>query len=163
MILFTLSVLVSLRLLKTTFKVNSFLSSSSYLENWFVHVIAEHVFVLVAAMVEYMTQKLGIEEDKVQELCLSLYKIYGTTMAGLKVSSCYNNLLLVYLPISSDVDSFQAVGYDFDYDDFHRYSTLPPHFLYLLIILLEVFWYLKTPSFVTQFCSWEIAIRNTQA
>ncbi|KAL1208498.1 hypothetical protein V5N11_007980 [Cardamine amara subsp. amara] len=47
---------------------------------------------------EYMTQKLGIEEDKVQELCLSLYKIYGTTMAGLK-----------------------AVGYDFDYDDFHRF------------------------------------------
>jgi putative hydrolase of the HAD superfamily len=45
-----------------------------------------------------MVQKLGIEEDKVQELCLSLYKIYGTTMAGLK-----------------------AVGYDFDYDDFHRY------------------------------------------
>ncbi|CAN7114743.1 unnamed protein product [Brassica rapa subsp. narinosa] len=59
---------------------------------------------------EYMTQKLGIEEDKVQELCLSLYKIYGTTMAGLK-----------------------AVGYDFDYDDFHRfvhgrlpYATLKP-------------------------------------
>ncbi|KAF2538927.1 hypothetical protein F2Q68_00022096, partial [Brassica cretica] len=45
---------------------------------------------------EYMIQKLGIEEDKVQELCLELYKIYGTTMAGLK-----------------------AVGYDFDYDDFH--------------------------------------------
>lgn len=47
---------------------------------------------------EYMTQKLGVEEDKVQELCLSLYKIYGTTMAGLK-----------------------AVGYDFDYDDFHSF------------------------------------------
>ncbi|CAA7032202.1 unnamed protein product [Microthlaspi erraticum] len=59
---------------------------------------------------EYMTQKLGVEEDKVQELYLSLYKIYGTTMAGLK-----------------------AVGYDFDNDDFHSfvhgrlpYETLKP-------------------------------------
>ncbi|PON79816.1 hypothetical protein PanWU01x14_010480 [Parasponia andersonii] len=33
---------------------------------------------------EYMVQKLGIEESKVFELCLSLYKNYGTTMAGLK-------------------------------------------------------------------------------
>lgn len=32
-----------------------------------------------------MLEKLGIEEDKVPELCVSLYKIYGTTMAGLKV------------------------------------------------------------------------------
>ncbi|CAL9244251.1 unnamed protein product [Arabidopsis halleri] len=68
---------------------------------------------------EYMVQKLGIEEDKVQELCLSLYKIYGTTMAGLK-----------------------AVGYDFDYDDFHRfvhgrlpYSTLKPDPILRNIIL----------------------------
>ena len=49
-----------------------------------VHVINEPVFIV--AIVEYMIQKLGIEEDKVQELCLELYKIYGTTMAGLKVS-----------------------------------------------------------------------------
>ncbi|VVB16597.1 unnamed protein product [Arabis nemorensis] len=68
---------------------------------------------------EYMTQKLGIEQDKVQELCLSLYKIYGTTMAGLK-----------------------AVGYDFDYDDFHRfvhgrlpYATLKPDPILRNIIL----------------------------
>ncbi|PON68802.1 HAD-like domain containing protein [Trema orientale] len=47
---------------------------------------------------EYMLQKLGIEESKVPELCLSLYKNYGTTMAGLK-----------------------AMGYDFDYDDFHSF------------------------------------------
>ncbi|CAN1282782.1 Uncharacterized protein C24B11.05 [Linum perenne] len=47
---------------------------------------------------EYMTEKLGIMENKVQELCLSLYKYYGTTMAGLR-----------------------AVGYKFDYDDFHRF------------------------------------------
>ncbi|KAF8102428.1 hypothetical protein N665_0198s0132 [Sinapis alba] len=68
---------------------------------------------------EYMTQKLGIEEDKVKELCLELYKIYGTTMAGLK-----------------------AVGYDFDYDDFHRfvhgrlpYTTLKPDPILRNIIL----------------------------
>ncbi|CAK8536072.1 unnamed protein product [Lathyrus sativus] len=47
---------------------------------------------------EYMLEKLGIQEDKVPELCVSLYKIYGTTMAGLK-----------------------AIGYDFDYDDFHSF------------------------------------------
>lgn len=34
---------------------------------------------------EYMLQKLCIEEAKVPELCVSLYKYYGTTMAGLKV------------------------------------------------------------------------------
>ncbi|XVF46540.1 hypothetical protein PTKIN_Ptkin03bG0035100 [Pterospermum kingtungense] len=33
---------------------------------------------------EYMIKKLGIEEEKVPELCVSLYKYYGTTMAGLK-------------------------------------------------------------------------------
>lgn len=32
-----------------------------------------------------MIQKLGIEESKVPELCLSLYKYYGTTLAGLRV------------------------------------------------------------------------------
>jgi hypothetical protein len=36
--------------------------------------------------VEYMIEKLGIQKDKVPELCVSLYKIYGTTMAGLKVN-----------------------------------------------------------------------------
>ena len=47
-----------------------------------------------------MTQKLGIEEDKVQELCLSLYKIYGTTMAGLKVCIFYSNFTcVVYLSV----------------------------------------------------------------
>ncbi|XP_022155113.1 uncharacterized protein C24B11.05-like [Momordica charantia] len=46
---------------------------------------------------EYMIQKLGVEE-KVPEICISLYKIYGTTMAGLR-----------------------AIGYNFDYDDFHSF------------------------------------------
>ncbi|CAK7331496.1 unnamed protein product [Dovyalis caffra] len=47
---------------------------------------------------EYMIQKLGIEESKVPELCVSLYKYYGTTMAGLR-----------------------AIGHKFDYDDFHGF------------------------------------------
>jgi len=34
---------------------------------------------------EYMVQKLGIDEKKVQEISPILYKTYGTTMAGLKV------------------------------------------------------------------------------
>ncbi|CAL0334097.1 unnamed protein product [Lupinus luteus] len=47
---------------------------------------------------EYMVEKLGIEAAKVPELCYSLYKVYGTTMAGLR-----------------------AIGYDFDYNDFHGF------------------------------------------
>ncbi|KAM7531871.1 hypothetical protein LguiB_035281 [Lonicera macranthoides] len=44
----------------------------------------------------YMVEKLGIDESKIPDLCNLLYKNYGTTMAGLK-----------------------AVGYDFDYDEYH--------------------------------------------
>ncbi|KAL1558699.1 hypothetical protein AAHA92_09131 [Salvia divinorum] len=47
---------------------------------------------------EYMITKLGIEEEKVPEMCAELYKDYGTTMAGLR-----------------------AVGYDFDYDEYHSF------------------------------------------
>ncbi|XP_054816408.1 uncharacterized protein C24B11.05-like isoform X2 [Prosopis cineraria] len=59
---------------------------------------------------KYMLEKLGIEETRVPDLNVSLYKTYGTTMAGLR-----------------------AIGYDFDYDDFHSsvhgrlpYDTLKP-------------------------------------
>eukprot|EP01018_Ginkgo_biloba_P008504 Gb_33642 [translate_table: standard] len=47
---------------------------------------------------EYMVQKLNIDESKVPEMCIELYKKHGTTMAGLKAS-----------------------GYDFDNDDFHSF------------------------------------------
>ncbi|MQM14360.1 hypothetical protein Taro_047292 [Colocasia esculenta] len=47
---------------------------------------------------DYMVERLGIEESKVPELCLFLYKQYGTTMAGLR-----------------------AIGYEFNYDDFHSF------------------------------------------
>ncbi|XP_058748632.1 uncharacterized protein C24B11.05-like [Vicia villosa] len=56
----------------------------------------------------YMLEKLGMDAAKVPELCSSLYKTYGTTMAGLR-----------------------AIGYDFDYDDFHRcvHGRLPYNLL----------------------------------
>ncbi|KAI5665990.1 hypothetical protein M9H77_15843 [Catharanthus roseus] len=47
---------------------------------------------------EYMITKLGIDQTKVPEMCVQLYKDYGTTMAGLR-----------------------AIGYDFDYDDYHSF------------------------------------------
>ncbi|KAK9940571.1 hypothetical protein M0R45_017225 [Rubus argutus] len=72
---------------------------------------------------EYMIQKLGMEESSVPELCISLYKDYGTTMAGLK-----------------------AQGYDFEYDDFHSfvhgrlpyYLLKPDHVLRGLLLSLPV-------------------------
>ncbi|KAI3772313.1 hypothetical protein L6452_03495 [Arctium lappa] len=49
-------------------------------------------------IIEYMVNKLDIEESKVPEMCAQLYKDYGTTMAGLR-----------------------ALGYDFDHDDYHSF------------------------------------------
>ncbi|KAF3449175.1 hypothetical protein FNV43_RR09903 [Rhamnella rubrinervis] len=47
---------------------------------------------------DYMVEKLGIDKSKIDDLCNLLYKNYGTTMAGLR-----------------------AIGYDFDYDDYHSF------------------------------------------
>ncbi|XP_059647077.1 uncharacterized protein C24B11.05-like [Cornus florida] len=47
---------------------------------------------------DYMVEKLGIDESKITELGNLLYKNYGTTMAGLR-----------------------AIGYDFDYDEYHSF------------------------------------------
>ncbi|KAK6146910.1 hypothetical protein DH2020_017822 [Rehmannia glutinosa] len=47
---------------------------------------------------DYMIEKLGVEESKIPDLCNLLYKNYGTTMAGLR-----------------------AIGYDFDYDEYHSF------------------------------------------
>lgn len=46
----------------------------------------------------YMVEKMGIDPAKVPDICTTLYKSYGTTMAGL-----------------------WAEGYYFDHDDFHKY------------------------------------------
>uniref|UniRef100_A0A453MDA8 Pyrimidine 5'-nucleotidase n=1 Tax=Aegilops tauschii subsp. strangulata TaxID=200361 RepID=A0A453MDA8_AEGTS len=45
---------------------------------------------------DYMRDHLRIEESQIAEMCLELYREYGTTMAGLK-----------------------ALGYEFDNDEFH--------------------------------------------
>ncbi|KAE8099372.1 hypothetical protein FH972_017359 [Carpinus fangiana] len=47
---------------------------------------------------DYMVEKLGIDRSKIDDLCNLLYKNYGTTMAGLR-----------------------AIGYDFDYDEYHSF------------------------------------------
>ncbi|MCL7035871.1 hypothetical protein MKW94_000661 [Papaver nudicaule] len=47
---------------------------------------------------DYMHEKLGIEESKIPELGNYLYKTYGTSMAGIR-----------------------AIGYEFDYDEYHRF------------------------------------------
>ncbi|KAG6697401.1 hypothetical protein I3843_09G190500 [Carya illinoinensis] len=47
---------------------------------------------------DYMVEKLGIDKSKIPDLCNLLYKNYGTTMAGLR-----------------------AIGYDFDYDEYHSF------------------------------------------
>ncbi|WJX49242.1 hypothetical protein P8452_35702 [Trifolium repens] len=47
---------------------------------------------------DYMVEKLGIERTKTDDLCNLLYKNYGTTLAGLR-----------------------AIGYDFDYDEYHSF------------------------------------------
>lgn len=47
---------------------------------------------------DYMVEKLGIEESKILDLSNLCYKNYGTTMAGLR-----------------------AVGYQFDYDNYHSF------------------------------------------
>ncbi|OWM64639.1 uncharacterized protein LOC116206587 [Punica granatum] len=47
---------------------------------------------------DYLIEKLGIERSKLDDLCYLLYKNYGTTMAGLR-----------------------AIGYDFDYDEYHSF------------------------------------------
>uniref|UniRef100_A0A0D9W124 Flap endonuclease 1 n=1 Tax=Leersia perrieri TaxID=77586 RepID=A0A0D9W124_9ORYZ len=53
---------------------------------------------------DYMRHHLQIEDSQIADMCLELYKEYGTTMAGLK-----------------------ALGYEFDNDEFHAnvHGTLP--------------------------------------
>lgn len=48
--------------------------------------ITEFCVSLFSLFAEFMLNQLGIEESEVPKLCLDLYKEYGTTMAGLKVS-----------------------------------------------------------------------------
>lgn len=68
-----------------------------------------------------MLHHLQIEESQVPKMCLELYKEYGTTMAGLKVfylikKSVHLNQLNLFLSFCE-----QALGYEFDDDEFHAY------------------------------------------
>ncbi|KAL5717315.1 hypothetical protein ACHQM5_010342 [Ranunculus cassubicifolius] len=68
-------------------------------ENQYLNVESKYDCLLFACrknIEDYMLEKLGIEESKISELNAHLYKAYGTTMAGLR-----------------------AIGYNFDYDDYH--------------------------------------------
>ncbi|KAF7134910.1 hypothetical protein RHSIM_Rhsim08G0250400 [Rhododendron simsii] len=68
---------------------------------------------------EFMLQHLHIDENEVPKMCLDLYKEYGTTMAGLK---CQLYSFAVYQAICLTVLlQFQALGYEFDNDEFHTY------------------------------------------
>uniref|UniRef100_A0A0D6QX20 Uncharacterized protein n=1 Tax=Araucaria cunninghamii TaxID=56994 RepID=A0A0D6QX20_ARACU len=47
---------------------------------------------------DYVVQRLGVDRNEVTDFCRGMYTNYGTTMAGLR-----------------------AVGYEFDYDDYHSF------------------------------------------
>lgn len=53
----------------------------------------------------YMIEYLGIDATNASEMCLKLYKDYGTTMSGLR-----------------------AIGYEFDDDHYHRYFSSCAYF-----------------------------------
>ncbi|KAL1209945.1 hypothetical protein V5N11_020510 [Cardamine amara subsp. amara] len=68
---------------------------------------------------DYMAEKLGIDKTKILELSNSLYKNYGTTMAGLR-----------------------AIGYNFDYDEYHSfvhgrlpYENIKPDYILRSLLL----------------------------
>lgn len=74
-----------------------------------------------------MLNQLGIEVSEVPKMCLDLYKEYGTTMAGLKVSD-FKILELPKLFLYTEPDKktkteacLQVLGYEFDNDEFHEY------------------------------------------
>lgn len=75
-----------------------------------------------------MVERLGIDRSIISDLGNLLYKNYGTTMAGLRVCFFYlggSFSLLVYVDFYLDIDIneilfLQAIGYDFDYDEYHR-------------------------------------------
>lgn len=94
------------------------------------------MFMNDAIVVDYMVEKLGIDKSKILDLGNLLYKNYGTTMAGLRVWFWFTlsffswNLLwlfffqLFWLVKLEHIDKLwdsllQAIGYDFDYDEYH--------------------------------------------
>lgn len=73
-----------------------------------------------------MSQLLHIDESEVPRMCLELYREHGTTMAGLKVMYLVlDYYYYYYCYFSGQIESlsikFQAVGYEFDNDEFHAF------------------------------------------
>jgi hypothetical protein len=50
-------------------------------------------------LLDYMCGHLQIEESQIAEMCLELYREYGTTMAGLKVQIVFIYCLLLAEPL----------------------------------------------------------------
>jgi pyrimidine 5'-nucleotidase len=75
----------------------------------------------------YMVEKMGIDPAKVPDICSTLYKSHGTTMAGL-----------------------WAEGYYFDHDDFHKYvhGRLPYHLLRPDPILRNLLQSMPQPKYI---------------
>lgn len=82
-----------------------------------------------------MVEKLGIDRSKIDDLSNLLYKNYGTTMAGLRVCffiyvtylyifvTLLDFITIITLKLILNIFYVQAIGYDFDYDEYHRYTT----------------------------------------
>lgn len=86
----------------------------------------------VVVIVDYMLQYLHLEESEVPQMCLELYREYGTTMAGLKVKTLTHpcpslvpslllSIIVFRLFLKSQHFDDQALGYEFDNDEFHSY------------------------------------------
>ncbi|KAG2240841.1 hypothetical protein Bca52824_097050, partial [Brassica carinata] len=74
-------------------------------------------------IIEFMVEKLGIDEDGVVELNQILYKKYGTSMAGLKVNETEVSLE-DYLPRFRYQTSEIAFEKAFDIAQLNPYTTL---------------------------------------
>ncbi|KAG6472266.1 hypothetical protein ZIOFF_069726 [Zingiber officinale] len=85
---------------------------------------------------------LGVEESNLLELCVVLYKNYGTTMDGLKLIVIFMFDKGALVVMRSFLLVFQDIGYNFDYDDFHSfvhgilpYETLKPDLIISQLLL----------------------------
>jgi hypothetical protein len=52
------------------------------------------------ALTDYMVHKLGVDEAISLDLCVLLYKQYGTTMAGLRVRALLHSSRIIYVTAS---------------------------------------------------------------
>ena len=130
-------------------------------------------------MAEFMLRQLHIDDNEVPKMCLDLYREYGTTMAGLKVKtetilvqilfnflkksssnySFYNSnkhiVTVTVFRLSAFTNlsfSFQALGYEFDNDEFHAcvHGKLPYEALKLDLVLRNLLLSMPQRKIVSQ-------------